>query len=114
MSRDSFDGFSLTTPNLCHGCAADPPDFHQAMTLVLSTLSAIVIPGLVQLSYCRNVPSHEKRSLLLSLSESRPFLSQGCFPMQAAPSYPSFHDSEKMGMFSQLFRFQITSLSVCE
>lgn len=45
----------------------------------LFTLSAIVIPGLFQLSYGRNVPLHEKRSsLLMACLGSSPVFSQAC------------------------------------
>lgn len=75
--------------------------FHQAVTPVPSTLPAIVIPGLFQLSYGRNVPLHEKRSLILMACHgSSPVLSQGCQDMgmlSHARSRPPFHHYLRQG-----------------
>ena len=77
------------------GWVAVSPKFHQAVTPVPSTLPAIVIPGLFQLSYGRNVPLHEKRSsLLMACRGSSPVLSQGCQDMDVlshACSHPPIH-----------------------
>lgn len=81
-SNSSLCGFSLLR-NLWDGWVAVSPKFHQAVTPPLSTLSAIVIPGLFQLSYGRNVPLHEKRSsLFMAYLGSYPVFSQACQDME--------------------------------
>lgn len=60
----------------------------------LSTLSAIVIPGLFQLSYGRNVPLHEKRSsLLMACLGSSPVFSQACQDMKMLSHTQPSHSS---------------------
>lgn len=77
------------------GWVAVSPKFHQAVTPVLSTLLAIVIPGLFHLSYGWNVLLHEKRSsLLMACHGSSSVLSQGCQDtdmLSHARNHPSIH-----------------------